>query len=234
MPTGSGKFISSKRGRNDGLSYEHLLPHSVCHTRFYRVRSSGGGIFKAGTPLPAAAEVDISRHCAVVVGIWLFAVTGLLILMAPQDGMIRIGMLLMCGFLLQLGVMDAASGWLPRPFTAACLCSGLLFCFAYDRAPEIRVMETAAMAVIMGAICHGVNRRCPQLGVGDVWLLCALVAWMGVTDALQAAFMGLSGFMLWQWTVYRNCQRCGVLGPWLCAGCIPVIVERLYQPEWIL
>ncbi|EEK9858632.1 prepilin peptidase, partial [Salmonella enterica] len=23
-------------------------------------------------------------------------------------------------------------------------------------------------------------------------------------------------------------------GPWLCAGCIPVIVERLYQPEWIL
>ncbi|PVJ41099.1 prepilin peptidase, partial [Salmonella enterica subsp. enterica serovar Gaminara] len=26
----------------------------------------------------------------------------------------------------------------------------------------------------------------------------------------------------------------GVLGPWLCAGCIPVIVERLYQPEWIL
>ncbi|EDR4053830.1 prepilin peptidase, partial [Salmonella enterica] len=63
----------------------------------------------------AAAEVDISRHCAGVVGIWLFAVTGLLILMAPQDGMIRIGMLLMCGFLLQLGVMDAASGWLPRP-----------------------------------------------------------------------------------------------------------------------
>ncbi|EAX1681147.1 prepilin peptidase, partial [Salmonella enterica] len=139
----------------------------------------------------AAAEVDISRHCAGVVGIWLFAVTGLLILMAPQDGMIRIGMLLMCGFLLQLGVMDAASGWLPRPFTAACLCSGLLFCFAFHREPEIRVMETAAMAVVMGAVCHGVNRRRPQLGVGDVWLLCALVAWMGVTDALQAAFMGL-------------------------------------------
>lgn len=182
----------------------------------------------------AAAEVDISRHCAVVVGIWLFAVTGLLILMAPQVWMTRIGMLLMCGFLLQLGVMDATSGWLPRPFTAACLCSGLLFCLAFHREPELRVMETAAMAVVMGAICHGVNRRRPQLGVGDVWLLCALVAWMGITDALQAAFMGLSGFMLWQWTVHRNCQRCGVLGSWLCAGCIPVIVARLYQPEWIL
>lgn len=105
----------------------------------------------------AAAEVDISRHCAVVVGIWLFAVTGLLILMAPQDGMIRIGMLLMCGFLLQLGVMDATSGWLPRPFTAACLCSGLLFCFAFHREPGLRLMETAAMAVVMGAICHGVT-----------------------------------------------------------------------------
>lgn len=161
-------------------------------------------------------------------------VTGLLILMAPQVWTTRIGMLLMCSFLLQLGVMDAVSGWLPRPFTAACLCSGLLFCLAFDREPEIRMMETAAMAVVMGAICHGVNRRRPQLGVGDVWLLCALVAWMGVTDALQAAFMGLSGFMLWQWTVHRNCQRCGVLGPWLCTGCLPVIVERLYQPEWIL
>ncbi len=40
-------------------------------------------------------------------------------------------------------------------------------------------METAAMAVVMGSICHGVNRRRPQLGVGDVWLVCALVGWMG-------------------------------------------------------
>lgn len=138
----------------------------------------------------AAAEVDISRHCAVVVGIWLFAVTGLLILMAPQVWMTRIGMLFMCSFLLQLGVMDATSGWLPRPFTAACLCSGLLFCLAFHREPELRFMETAAMAVVMGSICHGVNRRRPQLGVGDVWLVCALVGWMGVTDALQAAFFG--------------------------------------------
>ncbi|EEH6571594.1 prepilin peptidase, partial [Salmonella enterica] len=158
----------------------------------------------------------------------------LLILMAPQVWMTRIGMLFMCSFLLQLGVMDATSGWLPRPFTAACLCSGLLFCLAFHREPELRFMETAAMAVVMGSICHGVNRRRPQLGVGDVWLVCALVGWMGVTDALQAAFFGLSGFMLWQWIVHRDFLRCGVLGPWLCAGCIPVIVDRLYQPEWIL
>lgn len=182
----------------------------------------------------AAAEVDISRNSAVVVGIWLFAVTGLLIVMAPQVWMTRIGMLLMCGFLLQLGVMDAASGWLPRPFTAACLCSGLLYSLAFYPHPEFRVMETAAMAVVMGAICYSVNRRRPQLGVGDVWLLCALVAWLGITDVLQIAFIGLSGFMLWHLTVHRDCQHCGVLGPWLCAGCIPVIVERLYRPEWIL
>ncbi len=51
----------------------------------------------------AAAEVDISRHCAVVVGIWLFAVTGLLILMAPQVWMTRIGMLFMCSFFAATG-----------------------------------------------------------------------------------------------------------------------------------
>lgn len=182
----------------------------------------------------AEADVAISRH-AVAVGIWLFAVTGLLILMASQQTwMIRTGMLLMCCFLLQLGVMDATSGWLPRPFTAACLCSGLLFSLAFYPDPAFRVMETAAMAVVIGAICHGVNRRRPQLGVGDVWLLCAQVAWMGVTDVLHAALIGLSGFMLWQWIVHRDFRRYGVLGPWLCAGCIPVIIERLYQPEWIL
>ncbi len=86
-------------------------------------------------------------------------------------------------------------------------------------------METAAMAVVMGSICHGVNRRRPQLGVGDVWLVCAPVGWMGVTDALQAAFFGLSGFMLWQWIVHRDFLRCGVLGP----GC----VQGAYQSLWI-
>ncbi|EAO5493994.1 prepilin peptidase [Salmonella enterica subsp. enterica] len=182
----------------------------------------------------AASGVDASRHPAVPAGIWLFAVTGLLIVMAPRPEVTRTGMLLMCGFLLQLGVMDTVSGWLPRPFTAACLGSGLLFSLAFYPYPAFRLVETATMAVAMGAVCYGVNRRHPQLGVGDVWLLCAQVAWMGVTDVLQAAFTGLSGFMLWQWVVHRDCRRCGVLGPWLCAGCIPVIIGRLYQPEWIL
>lgn len=182
----------------------------------------------------AAADVDISRHCAVVVGIWLFAVTGLLILMAPQPGITRTGMLLMCGFLLQLGVMDATSGWLPRPYTAACLCGGLLFSTAFGSEPLLRFIETGMMAVVMGAVCHHVNRSRPRLGVGDAWLLCAQVAWLGMVDVMMAAFMGLSGFMLWQCVVHRDVHRCGFLGPWLCAGCIPVMVARLYQPEWIL
>ncbi|EGP9458804.1 prepilin peptidase [Salmonella enterica] len=181
-----------------------------------------------------ASEVDISRHSAVGAGIWLFAVVGLLIVMAPQSGITRTGMLLLCGFLLQLGVMDAVSGWLPRPCTAACLCAGLLFSATFSSEPVLRFMETAVMAVVMGAVCHHVNRHRPQLGVGDAWLLCAQVAWLGMVDVMTAAFLGLSGFMLWQWVAHRDFQRCGFLGPWLCVGCIPVIVERLYQPEWIL
>ncbi|ECA1950152.1 prepilin peptidase [Salmonella enterica subsp. enterica serovar Virchow] len=182
----------------------------------------------------AESGVDASRHGAVPAGIWLFAVTGLLTVMSPQTWVTCTGMLLLCGFLLQLGVTDAISGWLPRPYTVACLCSGLLFSTGFSREPGLRFLETGVMAVVMGAIYHGVNRRRPQLGAGDAWLLCAQVAWLGLADVLQAAFTGLSGFLLWQWVVHRDCQRCGALGPWLCAGCIPVMTERLYQPLWIL
>jgi len=178
--------------------------------------------------------VDISRHSAVGIGLWFFSVVGLLVVMAPQPWLTRAGMLLMCGFFLQLGVMDACTGWLPRPYTAACLCSGLLFSAAFSSEPVSRFLETGAMVVAMSVICHRVNRERPQLGTGDAWLLCAQVAWLGMTDVLTAAFLGLSGFMLWQWIFHRSWQQQGVLGPWLCAGCIPVMTERLYQPEWIL
>lgn len=181
----------------------------------------------------AASEVDASRHPAIAVGIWLFAVTGLLVVMAPQSGVTRIGMFLMCGFLLQLGVMDAVSGWLPRPYTVACLLSGVLFILASGDDPVQRLLETAITAGCLGGVCHGLNRQRPRLGVGDVWLMCAQTAWLGLTGLMVAAFIGLSGFLLWQWVQYRDWCRCGFLGPWLCAGCIPVIIERLYQPVWV-
>jgi len=180
-----------------------------------------------------AFGVDASRHPAIPVSIWLFAVTGQLIVMAPQPEISRTGMLLMCGFLLQLAVMDAVSGWLPRPYTVACLLCGMLYTLACSDDPAQRLLETAITAGCLGALCHCVNRQRPRLGAGDIWLLCAQTAWLGVTDVMQAAFTGLSGFLLWQWVQYRDWHRCGFLGPWLCAGCIPVIIERLYQPVWV-
>lgn len=129
--------------------------------------------------------------------------------------------------------MDAISGWLPRPYTMACLLSGIVFTLALSDEPAQRLLETALAAVSLGAMCHWVNRHQLRLGVGDVWLLCAQTAWLGLTDVMVSAFIGLSGFLLWQWVQYRDWHRCGFLGPWLCAGCIPVIIERLYQPVWV-
>ena len=182
----------------------------------------------------AARGVDAARHRAVAAGIWLFAVTGLLIVLSPGSLVTRAGMLLMSGFLLQLGVMDAVSGWLPRPWTVSCLCGGLLFTLAHHHAPLWRMAETGVTGLVVWLFFVVVNRRREQLGAGDAWLLTGLTAWVGLADMLSVAVTGLSGFLLWQWVPYRDVTRAGVLGPWLCAGGVPVIIGRLYQPLWIV
>ncbi|EBS1325805.1 prepilin peptidase [Salmonella enterica subsp. enterica serovar Worthington] len=211
----------------------HLFPPSVLAMVVFCGGVLAGALLVRQVRLYLATSgVDASRHPAVPVGIWLFAVTGLLTVMAPASGVNRAGMLLMCGFLLQLGVMDAVSGWLPRPFTVACLFSGMLFTLTSGEEPVLRLLETGLMAGGMTVVCFYLNRSRPRLGTGDVWLLCAQTAWLGLADVMHAAFIGLSGFLLWQWVQYRDWQRCGFLGPWLCAGCIPVIMGRLWLTEW--
>ncbi len=173
------KIYQRQTGLNDSLSYRYHFSSCVCHTCFYRVRHFRGGTFKAGTSLSGRSGGGYLTPLCRRGGYLAVCGNGFADTYGTSglDDTYRNAVYVQ--FLLQLGVMDATSGWLPRPFTAACLCSGLLFCLAFHREPELRFMETAAMAVVMGSICHGVNRRRPQLGVGDVWLVCAPVGWMG-------------------------------------------------------
>lgn len=166
-----------------------------------------------------------------LIGVWLFAVMGLLVMMSPAPRVLRIEMVLLLGFLLQLAVIDAVSGWLPRRFTVACLCGGLLVSMTSDSGP-MRVIETVAAGLVLMVFYAWVNRQRPQLGLGDVWLLCALVAWLGLERAMFAALFGTVGFLVWQGIGVGDRRRAGALGPWLCLGGVLMMIDRLYTPVW--
>ncbi|EJJ8281678.1 prepilin peptidase, partial [Salmonella enterica] len=70
--------------------------------------------------------VNARLRTAEATGIWAMAVAAMLFCLAQAPLAERVHALLMSGFLLQLGVCDAASGWLPRQMTVAFLVAGLL------------------------------------------------------------------------------------------------------------
>ncbi|EED2757698.1 hypothetical protein JN65_002780 [Salmonella enterica] len=68
--------------------------------------------------------VNARMRTAEATGIWAMAVAAMLFCLAQAPFTERLYALLMSGFLLQLGVCDAASGWLPRQMTVAFLVAG--------------------------------------------------------------------------------------------------------------
>ena len=68
------------------------------------------------------------RHStALSAGIWLFAAFSMLATLAPVPLYERAAAIVMMSFLLQAGITDALSGYLPRTFTARLLLAGVLW-----------------------------------------------------------------------------------------------------------
>ncbi|SCZ70485.1 MULTISPECIES: prepilin peptidase [Photorhabdus] len=177
-----------------------------------------------------------SGHPAPRMAICLYMVSGTLMLLSPAPLMERIAALLLLSFLLQLSVMDVLSGWLPRQFTLACLVSGVLINISLQSV-SITLFATVLMLAGMGVLRKLMNwhSQCEALGMGDVWLIGALCAWLTGLPALIGCMIGLSGFVLWHLAqLPHRSSKGGPLGPWLSLGSVVMLLERLYQPIWVI
>ncbi|HGY0482168.1 TPA: prepilin peptidase [Salmonella enterica subsp. enterica serovar Derby] len=171
-------------------------------------------------------------HPAVISGIWLFSLAGMLVLMAPVPLAARFNTVLMLGFLLQMAVTDAVSGYLPRTFTLRFLAAGLLVA-CLPSSGGLRMVETAATGVLVCLFHVLVNRHGDRIGRGDLWLLTGLTAWTGFDATVQTAVWGTGGFILWHCTGRLTGKKEGPLGPWFCFSCAVLQLNAFYQPVWV-
>ncbi|NWJ78853.1 prepilin peptidase [Enterobacter sp. SECR19-1250] len=177
------------------------------------------------------------EHPVITSGIWLFAMAGMLAMLAPVSLTERIVAVLMMAFLLQVGVTDALSGYLPLTFTGRFLVSGLLVGFITDTTDTfgtIRATDTVVMGGMMFIVHALMNRNIQRVGRGDLWLITGLATWMGMQEAALATLFGLAGFVLWQCTWHLSGKKEGPLGPWLCLSGGLFQLSHLYQPVWVL
>lgn len=93
--------------------------------------------------------VNARMRTAEATGIWAMAVAAMLFCLAQAPFTERLHALLMSGFLLQLGVCDAASGWLPRQMTVAFLVAGVLASGITE--PPVVILVHAAVTVLISA-----------------------------------------------------------------------------------
>lgn len=187
--------------------------------------------------------VNARMRSAEATGIWAMAVAAMLFCLAPVSPAERIHALLMSGFLLQLGVCDAASGWLPRRMTVTFLVAGLLA--SGITAPSvssllIRTAVTGMMTLMLlyptQSGLHTGKLWCQGavLGTGDLWMITGMVAWLGFPGMMTALISALAGFVAWHLTAGTGMRAGGPLGPWLSAGCVLILIQRLYQPLWVV
>ncbi|EKC2616050.1 prepilin peptidase [Salmonella enterica] len=182
--------------------------------------------------------VNARLRTAEATGIWAMAVAAMLFCLAQAPLAERLHALLMSGFLLQLGVCDAASGWLPRQMTVAFLVAGLLASGITE--PPVVILVHGAVTVLISVILLRLLMRnrhqgtCRRLGTGDLWMMTGMVAWLGLPDAVTAMMVALTTFVAWHLTVGTGMRSGGPLGPWLSAGCVLILIHRLYQPLWVM
>ncbi|EBS5580245.1 hypothetical protein DPU24_23130 [Salmonella enterica subsp. enterica serovar Oranienburg] len=182
--------------------------------------------------------VNTRMRTAEATGIWAMGVSAMLFCLAQAPFTERLHALLMSGFLLQLGVCDAASGWLPRQMTVAFLVAGVLASAITEH--SVVILVYGAVTVLISVILLRLLMRnkhqgmCQRLGTGDLWMMIGMVAWLGLPDAVTAMMVALTTFVAWHLTVGTGMRGGGPLGPWLSAGCVLILIHRLYQPLWVM
>ncbi|MGX5093503.1 prepilin peptidase [Enterobacter sp. UPMP2061] len=176
------------------------------------------------------------RKTPLTAGIWLFATFGMFAALAPAPVADRAATIAMMAFLLQAGITDAVSGYLPRTFTVRLLLGGLLWGAASDVSAEgifTQLLEVAITGCLMLLLSALINRGAQRLGQGDLWLITGLTAWIGGKDAALVTLAGTAAFVLWLLTWHLSGKKEGPLGPWLCLSGSVFQLTHLYQPVWI-
>lgn len=182
-------------------------------------------------------RVNARLRTAEATGIWAMAVAAMLFCLSPAPYAERVHALLMSGFLLQLGVCDAASGWLPRQMTVAFLVAGLLASAITDRPVVLQVhgvVMVLIFVIMQRLLTRGKQKTRPVLGTGDQWMIVGMTAWLDLPDMAMALITAFAGFVAWHLTVGTGMRGGGPLGPWLSAGCVLILIQRLYQPLWVM
>jgi prepilin signal peptidase PulO-like enzyme (type II secretory pathway) len=213
---------------------EYALPVMVAAALTARLVLVPVRRFLAGQGCSVSARLRLAE----ATGIWFAAVAAMLFCLSQAPFAERLRALLMAGFLLQLSVCDAASGWLPRQMTVAFLVAGVL-ASALTEHPVVMPAYGAGMALISVILLCLLTRdkhqnMCRCLGTGDLWMMAGMASWLGVPDAVKATMVALAAFVAWHLTVRTGMRACGPLGPWLSAGCVLILIQRLYQPLWVV
>lgn len=164
----------------------------------------------------------IKRHT------WLHALAmTVFVMVSPQAKLFDIatGLLFFC-FIFRLSMTDCLTGWLPQELTWSLLLAGLLTAAGHDALPVQAVMAFSLLIIFL-AIRHlgGHYAHREVLGLGDVWLITGLGAWLDLSFILPTLLAGFSGFVLWH---YRS--RGGPLGPWLGYSALLSITASVCAP----
>lgn len=87
--------------------------------------------------------------------------------------------LLLCGWCLMLAALDITGYWMPLGFTAPAGLSGLLFSLWVlpERSPGRLITESALTFIFLYLMRRISGGRQERLGLGDVFLITALVLW---------------------------------------------------------
>ncbi|GKV90424.1 hypothetical protein PEC301619_24060 [Pectobacterium carotovorum subsp. carotovorum] len=157
-----------------------------------------------------------------------YALGGVVLLLAPVPIFERVSLVLFLGFVLQLSVLDATAGWLPIEYTGVTAVSGLLIMWQHGEQHFWAMAGIGALFAIVRFYCNYRTKR-EALGLGDVWLAVALASWCGWSGTLQALLIGVVGFVLWH-ACSPGVRKEGPLGPWLCAGAMLALINRVFNP----
>lgn len=171
---------------------------------------------------------------------WLYGVLGMLLLLSSASLYTRLTELLMLGFFLQLSVIDSEQGWLPREFTVRCGLAGVLVSLGNTGAISTSAVLWLTISIGAPVLLFGVVRwlsirrtGVESLGLGDVYLVGDLGAWLGLPLALDALLLGVYGFtvsLLWLRRHRFPVMSGAPLGPWLCGGAVMVTLVERYAP----
>ncbi|EPZ8126422.1 prepilin peptidase [Yersinia enterocolitica] len=163
---------------------------------------------------------------------WLHAAAMAVIAVAPFEGQVFSNMtsVLFVPFIYRLSLTDRLSGWLPQEFTWSCLAAGLLMVVGSGEFLS-SAMTIIALLLLCGSvrIVSGHYAKRELLGLGDVWLIAALGAWLGWPLALFAIGVGLCGFILWH-LMSGDVETGGPLGPWLGHTALLAMIVKVYDP----